>query len=568
VNPSQLNDDNPEGTDPRRNPQVQPLHLMGDRASDTDPKPGRALVWGLLAVGCALRLAQYLANRSVSLDESYLALNLIERSIGSLVGSLDYNQAAPVGFLALQRLAGVTLGFDERALRLVPLLASLGALFAFWPLARGFVGRGAGTLALAAFAVADPLIFYGSIGKQYSVDVAATVVLLLLAVRLDVARDRRAVPWLALAGAVVVWFSLPSVFVLTTIGGVGLATALLRHERPAMRRWLVCCLTWAGSFAVHFALIRDNVGRIQDAFLADESAYLGTSGSLSSSGVADILRDLLDRAQYLVGLEHTSSGEPALTAEVLGVRIQDLLIVWLLVLAALGLVALGRRAPARAALVAGPGLLAGLASVVGSYPLVGRTLLFAIPLVCLVLGEGASVLVRARARGWTRLTAVVAALALTPLLIVPAQHVLEPRVNQGMLDVLEALDRERRPGDALFVAPGAQYTLGYYLWCDCRDLRLRTAWPFARASGGTDQESTVIRSAAPTLAVGRYDEREPGSGIRSLPAERVWLLLGDVPVRERQAILREARRAGDVRLVRAADAPPNTRAEAYLLTRR
>ena len=61
---------------------------MGDRASDTDPKPGRALVWGLLAVGCALRLAQYLANRSVSLDESYLALNLIERSIGTLKTAL------------------------------------------------------------------------------------------------------------------------------------------------------------------------------------------------------------------------------------------------------------------------------------------------------------------------------------------------------------------------------------------------------------------------------------------------------------------------------------------------
>ena len=536
--------------------------------SEPDPTRDRALVWGLIGIGCALRLAQYLSNRSVSLDESYLALNVIDKSLGDLFGTLDFNQAAPVGFLTLQRLVGVTLGFDERALRLVPLVASVVALLAFWPLARATLDRGAALLALAAFAVMDPLIFYGSIGKQYSVDVAATVVLLLLAVRLDVRRDRGAAAWLAVGGVVAPWLSLPSIFVLATIGGVGLAHALVRHSRPAALRWAACSLFWATSFGAHYLIVRENVGRIRDAFLADEDAYLGASESLSTSGVADAVRDLLDRAQYLVGLEHTSSGEPAVTAEVLGLRIQDLLIVWLLALALLGLVVLARRTPARAALVVGPGLLVGLASAVGAYPLVGRTLLFTIPLVCLVLGGGAFALAGAGSRGWSNRVAVLGAVALTPLLLVPAQHLVQPRVNQGMLDALEALDRERQPADALFVGPGAQYTLAYYLWCGCRDVGIRDAWPFVRGAGGTDQESEAIRSAPPTLAVGRDNERVPASGLRSLEADRVWLLLADDSVPDRREILREARRAGDVRLVRAGDATPNTRAELYLLTRR
>lgn len=526
-----------------------------------------AIILGLIGFGCMLRVAQYVANRSVSLDESYLALNVVERSFGSLVGSLDFNQAAPLGFLALQRLAGVTLGFGEHSLRLVPLAASMAALAAFWPLARAILDRGAATLALAAFAVADPLIFYASIGKQYSLDVAATVVLLLLAVRLDLGRGRRATLGLALSGVVAVWLSLSSVFVLAAIGVVGVATALV-HDRRSLRPWLLCCLAWLAAFAPHFALVRGNVGRIQDAFGADESAYLGASGSLSASWPGDLLRDLLDRAQYLVGLEHAASGEPAVTAELAGLRLQDVLVAWLLLVVALGVVSLARRAPTRLALVAAPGLIAGLASIAGSYPLVGRTLLFAMPLVCLVLGAGASVVGRAATLGRRRGGIVVACVALAPLVLVPAQHVVEPRVNQGMADVLETLDRERRDGDALFVAAGAQYTLAYYLWCDCSDLGLRSAWPFERGEGGTDQEAQAIRSALPTLAVGRDNDGAPGALIRSLPSRRVWLVLGDVRVAVRRAILREAARAGDVTLVRVADATPDTRAELYLLTRR
>jgi len=59
-----------------------------------------------IVLGVALRLAQYLHNESLRLDESFLALNLQSRGLGDLFGQLDYNQAAPPGYLFLEGLRG------------------------------------------------------------------------------------------------------------------------------------------------------------------------------------------------------------------------------------------------------------------------------------------------------------------------------------------------------------------------------------------------------------------------------------------------------------------------------
>ena len=60
-----------------------------------------ALIAALIVVGTGLRVAYYICNPSLSLDESFIALNVLARSHLDLFGTLDFNQGAPSGFLQL-----------------------------------------------------------------------------------------------------------------------------------------------------------------------------------------------------------------------------------------------------------------------------------------------------------------------------------------------------------------------------------------------------------------------------------------------------------------------------------
>jgi hypothetical protein len=69
----------------------------------------------LIIFGIVIRLVQYLNNRSLWLDEVNLALNIINRSYSELLNTLDYNQAAPPGFLWIEKLVTQLLGNNEYA---------------------------------------------------------------------------------------------------------------------------------------------------------------------------------------------------------------------------------------------------------------------------------------------------------------------------------------------------------------------------------------------------------------------------------------------------------------------
>ena len=79
-------------------------------------------------LGVLVRTVQYLSNRSLWGDEVNLALNIIDRSYGELSQVLDNNQAAPLGFLWLEKLATQIWGNSEYALRLFPFLSSIVSL--------------------------------------------------------------------------------------------------------------------------------------------------------------------------------------------------------------------------------------------------------------------------------------------------------------------------------------------------------------------------------------------------------------------------------------------------------
>jgi uncharacterized membrane protein len=217
----------------------------------------------LVAAGAALRLFQYLANRSLWLDEALVAPQVLDRTFGQLLNPASWG-ALPPGYLLLTKAATTAFGSGEYALRFVPLLAGLASLPLFGVVAKRCLGRAGSVLALWFFAFSPYLIYYASEVKPYSSDVAVTLALLLLALRLSEREVtvRGAALWL-LAGLAAAGLSLTSAFV---TGGATLALLLRawrRGERAGLHRLLLAGAAWLTALGVPYVLFVAGTARAE-----------------------------------------------------------------------------------------------------------------------------------------------------------------------------------------------------------------------------------------------------------------------------------------------------------------
>src|SRR5476651_2330731 len=136
----------------------------------------------LLAAGAALRLWQYFAQTSLWVDEIAVAENVIHTPLGSLLGQpLALDQVAPPGFLGLVKACVALFGPSDLALRIVPLVGGLAGLALFALLSRRVLPGWTAVFATALFALSPLLIGYSAEVKQYSTDVAITILVTLAA---------------------------------------------------------------------------------------------------------------------------------------------------------------------------------------------------------------------------------------------------------------------------------------------------------------------------------------------------------------------------------------------------
>ena len=216
-----------------RTPPTERSNPTRANSSFANLRGAEALLWGLVVLGGLLRIVRYADNRSFWLDESMLGLNLIDRSAAELRSTLDYVQSAPYGFLLAQKGAIAVLGDSELALRVLPLVASLASLVVFALIARRLLAPAAAVLAVSLMVFGEPFLYQSSEAKPYSTDILVSLVVVWLALRVDTTAARRSyatsVVLLAGAGALGVWVSYPSVFVLAAaLGSLILRLALDR----------------------------------------------------------------------------------------------------------------------------------------------------------------------------------------------------------------------------------------------------------------------------------------------------------------------------------------------------
>ena len=409
------------------------------------PTVTRAAATAILLAGAVLRAIQYGARTSLSLDEVALVVNVIERDwTGLLFQPLAHAQVAPAGFLFLEKASVSVAGNAELALRFFPFLMSLVSLVLFWRVSSRYLPSGVMLAALFVFAVSPTLILYAGVAKPYSGDIAMTLLLIGIALRLlkgPVTLPQAAV--LGTAGGVALLLSYPAVLI-----GSGLGALLLvrgRRDGSLGPQLLVVLAGWSlgaamATWASLSTLSPDTAEYMQsfwkhgwvpppwkgiDEFLWIPSR-LGTILTYSITGLHPPLRSL---------------------PEIATVAFYALLV-------PLGFVYLFRSERGTAGVLAIPVLVAIVAVVARLLPLAGRVSFFLVPVLLIMCFAGPAQIrpwIPARMRDLAHATML--GLAILPAVAGLARS-FPPTAQGGTRAVLEEVKANWLPGDRLVVSRG------------------------------------------------------------------------------------------------------------------
>jgi hypothetical protein len=395
----------------------------------------------IIMLGIALRLSDYLQNYSLNHDDICLALNLIQRDAAGLMRTLDFDQAAPLAFLWMERLVVVAIGYHERALRLLPFLFGCTALPLMWRVSLELMPRFEAVIALGLLAFSQALIEAGSQVKPCSLDLLAALVILSNCLPLiGEAIERRQLIVAGAAGSLLLWFSFPAVFVLAGMGGLIAATELFDYRVERLRRLLGVLVAWtiSGALAYRFSMRPGMLNLRLARINAPHMFPLHMPQQWATWLIA---------AVYNLGSISTS------------VRLAPLMALAVLFAVA---VAFWRRDRAGMLLIA-PVAVCLLTAIAGRYPWFPHLLFFTAPLTLILTARELSEVVRPARPGLRLAVTFVVCAALLYSGLSACKNILRP--NAGFDDprgAVAAIAKNWQAGDRIYASDAAMPVIIYY----------------------------------------------------------------------------------------------------------
>lgn len=232
----------------------------GEDSFTGNPSGYRVFIIFLFLSCLVPRVSQYLLNRSLWWDEAALAVNVMHHSYPGLLQPLDFNQAAPVGFLFISKFFTDLLGHTEYVLRLFPLICGMGAVFLFYLIIVELLERRTRLVSLALFAVSVPLIRYSTEFKQYSGDMLAALLIFFVGIKLiakisEKRGSNRLFVVFFVTGIMLPLFSHASVFVLAAVGIWLLINMAMQKEWKIVAVLCVLYSLWLAAFGFQYLYI-------------------------------------------------------------------------------------------------------------------------------------------------------------------------------------------------------------------------------------------------------------------------------------------------------------------------
>lgn len=324
----------------------------------------------IILIGIVVRIAVYLQNRDLFIDEANLARNVYERGFAELATPLSYEQYAPPLFMWMLKICTGIFGFGELAFRIYPLLTGIAALFVMFALLKEFTSYKTLWYPLALMAVAYMMIRYSSELKQYMPDVLITLSLIWLALKIDIIKTSTSkfmLLWLV-AGSIGVWGSMPSVFILAGIGVYYAIIILQQKEYKKFIPLIIVSALWIAQFGYYY--ITQLKPQADSDYLQNFHRpffLFATPGNKEEwQHNWDVVANLVQEAGGFTALALYFNLLMVLIAVVVGLK----------------------KDTARISLLIAPLFIVLLAAALNKYSLIPRVALFTMPLILLLAGYG------------------------------------------------------------------------------------------------------------------------------------------------------------------------------------
>ncbi|MBF0331779.1 MAG: glycosyltransferase family 39 protein [Candidatus Omnitrophica bacterium] len=405
---------------------------------------GRTFQMCLIAFGVLLRARHYFENRSFWQDEICLALSIVNRSFQEIWQHIllfpDFAQA-PLIFQLIEKVFVGFFGNSEMSLRFFPFIASIAALL----LARRFFSRlltpPAATIALAIFALIEPLVYFAAELKPYGIDVLAALIVYEVFINVRKTWEPKRIVVLAITGAVMIWFSYAMLFILAGCGIFLLYEEALRRDMRRVSALLLCYALWILSFVLLYQI---SLSKMLGGSLVGNWRLAGGFAPhtfFSGEGVLWLGQAFLNMFRSPLGMD------------------------WPWIMTGFffyGSYTLIRRDKIMAGFLLGPLILVMAAAALDKYPFFERLVLFLVPGLLAVFAIGVwSLSTKVKRYGiWPGV------LIFGVVLFSPVQtafnKALSPRGQEENREAVQYISSRFQSGDEIIISNQAQYPFWYY----------------------------------------------------------------------------------------------------------
>ncbi|MBT3188638.1 MAG: hypothetical protein HN736_06855 [Anaerolineae bacterium] len=451
----------------------------------------RYMWWGIILLGIFLRSYLYFLNRSLWADEASLAINLVTRDFSELAQLLDYHQAAPVGFLFVEKFFITIFGNHDYVFRIFPLISGVLVIYFIYRFARTHLGP-AGLFALAIASITWWFVYHSSEAKQYSSDIMVASLLIFLAGNCfkEEAKSKEFF-LLGIVGSVVIWISHPSVFILAGIG-ITLAFEKITQKEYVPWAWILSIgLGWLFSFGIEYLVSLRHI--VADGYLIEywRKAYVPSPPWSNKAWYGRTFLYFLDYTYH----------KP------------DQIMTWAtLILIPIGALSALIRNRKIAFLLISPFVIVYMASALHLYPLKDRFLLFLIPFIILLTAEGFRGIYWVFSK-WNRDFAIVLTGMLAFFIVWQIVPITYERVFSGrtvnIRPVIEYVAEKKHPDDIVYVFYRSNSVVSYYA-------------PLY----GIDEENIIIGIDGPFKQDAHQGFRDDVDVLAG--EERVWFIFSEV----------------------------------------